>query len=165
MNETTTNLEPPKAPDARRIRVLVPIAILLVAIVAFVAYRVSTGQLPASTEPTAVPISEQALEDSYGIRIKLLAVTAAGGLIDFRFEVLDKEKARTLLGDPNLALMVIADDSGTVVQAPPDTKQSFDLQDGMVYFVQFPNSRHAVESGAPVSLIIGDVRVENLVAK
>jgi hypothetical protein len=82
-----------------------------------------------------------------------------------RFKVLDSEKAAQLLDTPQPRLAIIAEDSGMVIQAPPDTEQNFTLQDGVVYFVQFPNVSHAVEAGRPVSLVIGDVRLEQLIAK
>jgi hypothetical protein len=148
-----------------RARHILPVVGILLIIGGYLVYRAWPARRPDATEPPPVTVSEATLESDYGLRINLLAVTAAGGMIDLRFKVLDKEKAAQLLGTPQPRLAVIAEDSGTVIQAPADTKQSFTLEDGQVYFVQFPNAGHAVETGSPVSLVIGGVRLEHLVAK
>ncbi|MFN2183189.1 MAG: hypothetical protein ACK2UU_04330 [Anaerolineae bacterium] len=148
-----------------RARYLLPVVALLVIGGGYLVYRVGPAQRSDATEPLAAKVSEATLESEYGIHINLLAVIAAGGIIDLRFKVLDSEKAAQLLDTPQPRLAIIAEDSGMVIQAPPDTEQNFTLQDGVVYFVQFPNVSHAVEAGRPVSLVIGDVRLEQLIAK
>ena len=46
-------------------------------------------------------ITQSVLEEKYGLRINLIAVTAAGGMLDLRLKILDGEKARLLLQDKN----------------------------------------------------------------
>ena len=48
--------------------------------------------------PTTV-ISQSALEEKYGLRVNLVAVTGAGGFVDLRLKIVDGEKAKLLLTD------------------------------------------------------------------
>lgn len=146
-------------------RYILPVVGILLIAGGYLAYRVWPDRNLDTPEPPLQTVSEATLESECGLHINLVAVTAAGGMIDVRFKVLDKEKAAQLLGTSQVRLAIVAEDSGTVIQAPPDTEQNFTLQDGMVYFVQFPNVSHAVEAGRPVSLVIGDMRLEHLEAK
>ena len=165
MDEITTNGRSLGRPARRRMWSLLPVALLLVAVVALAVYRKGSGHQAASAQPAPVAISQQTLEEEYGLSIRLLAVTAAGGLIDLRFKVVDEAKAAQLLDTSQLRLGIVAQESDTLIEAPADTRQSFDLQQDMVYFVQFPNTGHAIDVGSRVSLIMGDVRVDDLVAQ
>lgn len=67
----------------------------------------------STTAPVAKPRQQlappSATESRYGIQITQIGLTAAGGLVDFRFKVLDAAKARQLLGDPANAPVLIAE--------------------------------------------------------
>ena len=123
----------------------------------------------AGPEPTAVPtpeaITQAALEDRYGVRIKLLAVTGAGGLVDFRFKVLDAEKAGTLLKDRQTAPALVVEDSGATLKTHQGLPDDLTLQDGVMYFVVYPNAGGAVKPGTPVTVLFGDVRIEPILAQ
>ena len=126
---------------------------------------VPTGTPAPTTQPDPTPITEQALEETYGIHINLVAVIAAGGMVDVRFRVLDKDKAALLLDKPKPRLAVVAEADGTMIQAPDDVVQHFELETDQVYFVQFPNPQHVVESGGYISLILDQVRVEHVLVQ
>ena len=143
------------------IKYLLPVVGILAV---YLIYQSWPAPQPVATEPALQSISQQTLEEDYGVRIALLGVTAAGGLLDLRFKVVDVDKSAQLLGTQQLRLAIVAAD-GTAIETPSGTRQSFDLQRDMVYFVQFPNPGHVVYAGDPVSLILGDVRVEGVVAQ
>jgi hypothetical protein len=103
-------------------------------------------------------LSASELEEQYGLRVTLIAVTAGGGLIDFRFKVLDPEKAKQVL-DPHHTPALRAEDSGTLLSAPMGMTHNIRVQKDALSLVLFPNVRNAIKAGTPVSAVFGSVRV------
>ena len=125
-------------------------------------YGVAT---PPSASPHYKPISQQALEDDYGIRVNLVAVTAAGGFVDVRIKIVDGEKAKLLLGDAkNFPALLTGKD--IVLDAPADTKsQDIRYENGGTMFIMYPNSGNAIKHGEPVSILFGDVALDAINAQ
>ncbi|MDI6858711.1 MAG: hypothetical protein QME71_10395 [Dehalococcoidia bacterium] len=110
------------------------------------------------------PSGAAALEEEYGIRITLVAVTAGGGLVDLRYQVTDAAKAAQVLGPGAEAPTLIAEESGKTLpsqQAPEETRP----ETGQTYFILYPNVENSVKPGSAVTVVIGDVRLEHLIAK
>jgi hypothetical protein len=127
-----------------------------------------TGQPDAKAETswtlatTAIPASQ--LENRYGLRVNLIAVTAAGGMVDLRLKVADAAKAVQLLGKQAPTLQV--DDTGTVLTVPEDSlPQDITSADGKTVFFLFPNTQGAVKPGSKVAVTFGDVRLEPIVVQ
>lgn len=127
--------------------------------------------------PEAV-ISAQTLEEEYGIRVTLVAVTAAGGMVDVRYRVIDPEKAAKLI-DPehgNIMPMIHVED---VLYTEPGLRARYEniflepnphmrvqqLIPNRTYFNLIPNARNAVTRGASVIVVFGDVALEPLVVR
>ena len=124
---------------------------------------------PQLAEPSQGPseiISEQTLEDQYGIRINLIAVTAAGGLVDFRMKILNAEKAKPFLEAQGKHPVLFVEESGITLQPPEDSNsERLELEDGSLVFDLFPNLQTAVKPGTPVTVIFGQIAVEPIPAK
>lgn len=144
------------------VRYAAPVAVLLALVVV-----IAGCQTPPA--PTAVPtpeaITQAALEDRYGVLIRLLAVTGAGGLVDLRFKVLDAEKAGTLLKDSGREPILVIEDSGVTLKTGQGLPDDLTLQEGVMYFVVYPNAGGAVRTGTAVTVVFGDVRIEPILAK
>ncbi|MGZ8815802.1 MAG: hypothetical protein ACXWZI_17950 [Mycobacterium sp.] len=123
--------------------------------VATAAPQPATAQ-PARTRPQASPPT--ALETRYGIQITQIGLAAAGGLVDFRFKVLDVAKARKLLGDPANVPVLIAGDSPPLMP-PRHALHGAKFGPGTVYYILYPNVRNAVRPGVEVTVAMGDVRL------
>lgn len=129
----------------------------------------ASGQAPtaqaAASQPAPTVISAGTLEDQYGLHVNLIAVTAAGGLVDVRLKVLDAEKARQLFqsGTPS----VLVDQSGVVLVAPDDLPppDSQLKEDGGVILLLYPNSANTLKPGDEVTLMFGDVHLEPIAVK
>ncbi len=131
---------------------------------AIVAFRVVSS---ASSAPGAiVPVPESpAIEEQAGIRITQLTVDADGGLLDLRFQVLDPNKALPLAEDPDKRPKLIAEDDGTAIDRAALMPAKHDLAVGRTYFILYGNVRGAVKHGRPVTVIVGDVRLEHVIAQ
>jgi hypothetical protein len=123
--------------------------------------------------PKAVPPAEQqkkiSIEEQWGVKIESLRISAAGNLVDFRYRIIDPEKATHLVDRRNKAYM-IDQASGKVLSVPTTAKVGplrqtvrYGLpKKDRIYFILFGNP-HVMKSGDTVTVVIGDFRVEDLV--
>lgn len=153
-------------------REAIVVAVVL-SVLFFIIYIGRTGQaqlpapeIQAAESLTAVEtISAQELEEQHGLRVRLIAVTAGGGMIDFRLKILDAEKAQHFLQDPANLPRLIAAETGTALMAPQGIGDDIQWEkDGILFFL-VPNSGGAIKPGAPVAVEFGNVRLEPVLAK
>lgn len=110
-------------------------------------------------------VSAADLEQAYGMRVDLVAVTADGGLVDVRFTILDRDKAgRFLHADAGLPQLLLPD-AGAVLRAPQRRAHKLKLVNGGSYFLLYPNSSGLVQEGVPVSVVIDELRLAPIAAQ
>jgi hypothetical protein len=138
--------------------------ILLLALVG--GYVAGRGGFAAPTAPVAdvMPLSP-AIEAQWGVRITQIGVTADGGLLDFRYLVIDPDKALAMLQDDKNLPVLTAEDSGLIVDSAALMAHKHDLAAGRTYFLLYRNAKGAIKRGTPVTIMIGDLRLEHAVAK
>lgn len=125
-----------------------------------------TAVAEAPTAPSAARVvSSDTLASEFGIRFDLVGVTAAGGLVEIRFTVLDASKARNLFHDPSSVPTLFVEQSGAVLHTKKGMSHRLELLDGARYFLLFPNAGGVVQSGTPVSIVIDDVKIEPIAAQ
>ncbi len=101
------------------------------------------------------------------MEIASLRMSGNGHLIDFRYRVIDPDKA-ALLGDRKYKPCLIDQKTGIKMVVPNTPKlgplrQSAErLIAGKIYFMLFANSGLLVKSGSQVTVEIGAFRAENL---
>lgn len=128
--------------------------------------RSQQGPEAAVASPEVTTISDSVLEEQYGLRVNLVAVTAAGGLVDLRLKILDGSKAKALLGDPNNLPAVLVPDKDITLELPDEAKsQEIRFEDDGNYFMMFPNTANAVKPGTPVNILFGNLQLEPIAAK
>jgi hypothetical protein len=110
-------------------------------------------------------VSASDLAQAYGIKVNLVGVTAAGGLVDVRVTILDKDKAEHLFHDQSAMPALFVEDRGAVLRAPHPLAHKITLLDGASYFFLYPNSGGVVQAGTSVSLVIDEVRSEPVSAQ
>jgi hypothetical protein len=101
-----------------------------------------------------------------GIDVTLIGLTAAGGLVDFRYQVVDPDKANPMIHDLGLFPKVIEESTGATLamrSLPHNHKK--ELEFGGTYFFLLPNAHNALHRGSRVTLVIGDARLEHIVVK
>jgi hypothetical protein len=108
-------------------------------------------------------ISAKALEEQYGLRVTLIGVTAGGGMVDFRFKVIDAEKAKALLDHHENMPQLIPVGSQVRLGIPGAHSPSY--ADGKVYYMLYGNAGGIVRPGMPVQVAFGDVVLEPVVAQ
>lgn len=115
-----------------------------------------------ASNPAAAQLAER-----WGIEVTSIRLTAHGHMIDYRYRVLDAAKAEELF-KRHIKPQLIHEETGSVLVVPDTAKvgplrNSNTPQNGKVYWMFFGNAEQLVHSGDPVTVIIGDCRVENLI--
>ncbi len=109
---------------------------------------------------------KQALSEKWGIELVAMRSTAAGHMVDFRYKVLDAEKADPLFKRQTKPYL-IHQASGKVLAVPNTAKlgslrNSNTPQNGRTYWMFFGNHHGLVQSGDKVTVAIGDFKVADI---
>jgi len=140
------------------------IGMIIGAMLAAVLLAGCSGANAKASQAVQNRISQKTLEEQYGARINLVAVTAMGGMIDVRVKVLDAKKASQIMTDTTDVPSLIIVKTGAVLKASGDTPVTRPLEDGMLYFFLYPNSGTVVAEGSQVVVDFGEVQVEPIAA-
>ncbi len=109
------------------------------------------------------------VEATYGIKVEGLRLTAAGSMLDFRYRVVDAQKAAPFLNgkiQPSLL-----DEARSAKLGVPDTptlgrirqtSRNGVIQTDRSYFIMFGNPGKALQSGDKVALLLGPVKITEL---
>ena len=136
----------------------------------------SGWQPPAMPAPTSYgpvnisPEKAQQLAEDWGVEVLGLRLTAANMMMDFRFRVIDAEKALPLF-DHRIKPYVVVDRSDIKLPVPMGAKvgsfrptnRGKNITSGRNYYMIFGNPDRHVQEGETVTVVIGDFKVEGLV--
>lgn len=109
-------------------------------------------------------------EEQWGIQISSIRLTEAGHLIDFRYKIVDPEKAKPLV-DPGVKSYLVDQASGARLSVPDMPKvgslrgKTRFPEANKVYYVLFGNTGQVVKPGSKVTVVIGGFKVEDLVVE
>jgi hypothetical protein len=132
----------------------------------------------ASSSPEAVGVSGAAqpeassLESRYGIKVEGLRLSAAGSMLDFRYRVLDAQKAAPIL-DGKTQPYLLDEAHGAKLGVPDtpvlgrirQTARNNNILIDRTYFIMFGNPGKALHSGDKVSLLLGQVKITDLLVQ
>jgi hypothetical protein len=128
-----------------------------------------TAEMPPGDADEPPAANHAAFEETWGIRVEGIRQSAAGYMLDFRYRVLNAEKAAPLF-DRQTKPYLIDQTSGKKFQVPnpPKTgplRSSNPPQDDRVYAIFFGNPGTYIRPGSKVTVVIGDFRVEDLLVR
>lgn len=109
------------------------------------------------------------LQERWGIKIIGLRQSANGYMLDFRYRVLDPEKAAPLF-DRKTKPHLIDQATGAqfIVPEPPKVGALRNTRKPVAnknYFVMFANPGNYIKKGSKVTVVIGDFKAENLIVE
>ena len=109
---------------------------------------------------------KQALSEEWGIELVAMRSTAAGHMVDFRYRVVDAEKAAPLFKRQTKPYL-LHQASGQALGVPNTAKigslrNSNTPQEGRTYWMFFGNHQRVVKKGDMVTVAIGDFRVTDI---
>jgi hypothetical protein len=164
LTKPAPSADPGQRPPRRRRWVALGVVALLV--LAGLIGRSWWGGGQADIRDGTTVVTEDGMAARYGIDVTLVAVTAAGGLIELRYQVVDPDKADRVVHDRALAPALVVEGTGqTLVMAAPPHHHGAELQLGGTYFFLMANARNAIHRGDEVTLVIGDARLEHITAQ
>ena len=110
-------------------------------------------------------LPQSAFEEATGVRVALVAVTGQGGLIDFRYQVIDPDKA-VIVHDPEKPPTLVDEATGQTYNTPwMQHPHSGDFTPGVTYYLVLVNPQGGIKPGSLVSVVIGDFRLEHIEVK
>lgn len=127
-----------------------------------------TAEKQATSAELGQAAMQDGIEDTLGIQIEGLRLSAAGYMLDFRYRVLDPVKAAPLL-DRNIQPYLLDEASGARLMVP-DTPKVGRLRTtsrnkiipGRSYYMLFANPGRYLRAGSKVTLVAGDARINEL---
>jgi hypothetical protein len=111
--------------------------------------------------------SAEILKDKWGVCEFIVRPTSAGYMLDVRYRVFDRIKAKPLF-DRKLRPFAIEEASGVKYGVPASPKVGFlrqapqHVKENKEYFLMIANPGKRIKSGDKLTLVIGDFRVEHL---
>jgi hypothetical protein len=180
--QDTISPEPIAAPESerapRRVVVYAGIAtgiVLVLVMAGLVAWRLDGSKDPVTSTDSAVnavkaswartPVSRDGLAARTGVRIKWVAVTGGGGLIDLRYQVVNPDLA-AVLHNPANPPALIDEASGLVVRnLLMDHAHKGIYQPGITYPLIFENPGSWVHTGSKVTVLLGDAEVDHVIVQ
>jgi len=121
--------------------------------------------------PALAPLAAFVPVETCGIRTVSLRPTMGGSMLDFRFKVLNADKARPLF-DRKMKPYLFDASTGTTLGMPEDTKLGAlraSLRNppvaGKLYYVLFANGYGSVKRGRGVDVVMGDCKLEHMVVQ
>lgn len=138
------------------------IVFILIVLLSLGMYLFNSYQVfrPATLPKNVDTISRQGLEEQYGLRVNLIAVTAAGGMVDLRLKIVDGEKAKLLLQDKKNFPAVFVNGNVTLTASEDAKSKEIKFENDGNLFLMFPNAGNAVQRGATVTVLFGDIALE-----
>lgn len=132
------------------------------------------AEMPIRPDPatvTAAALPEPALS-SYGIQVEGLHLSAAGSMLDFRYRVVDPQKAAPIL-DGKLKPYLLDEARGARLGVPDtpvlgrirQTSRNHKIVTDRTYFIMFGNPGKALQSGDKVTLLLGQLKITELVVQ
>ncbi len=123
-----------------------------------------------TVEHNTAPVLQSNVEKDWGVKISGIRLTSADYMLDFRYRVIDPDKASPILSR-NVKAYLIDEQSGAklIVPTPPKVgslrQKSYEPTAGKIYFVMFSNPGRLVKRGSKVTVVIDDFRAEHLVVE
>jgi hypothetical protein len=123
----------------------------------------------ASDSPSQHPREKTFMKREWGVEVLFLRQTAGGYMLEFRYKVLDPQKAAALFERQTKPVLTHAESGAKfIVPTPAKTgalRNSNAPLEGRTYWMFFANPGRFVDQGDLVNIEIGDFLVEGLVVE
>jgi len=126
----------------------------------------------ATEDPFAGALLPDQVLDRWGIEIVAIRPSAGGSIIDFRYRIVDADKA-TFLVDRTIDAYITHQESGLTATVPNTAKigplrqtQKYGKPpEGKIFFILFSNPNKVIDAGDEVAITIGEFQVKDLVVQ
>ena len=136
-------------------------AILVLVVLAVWIAATQWGSMFQPRAQSASDVPQTAFTEETGVRITLVALTAGGGIIDIRYQVVDPEKS-VIMHDDELPPTILHLETGTPLLFTRHAHGDFEMHTGVVYSHQIINSGGLVKRGDRLAVRIGSAILEDV---
>jgi hypothetical protein len=129
--------------------------------------QAANSEAEKTSKKVSVDAASPTLADDWGIEFVALRLSAQNRFLDFRYRVLNKEKAERLFG-PKIKPVLLDSSTGHALKVPvppklgPMKATRGTPHEGRVYFVFFANPGGLVEPGHEVKVDFGELEISGL---
>lgn len=118
------------------------------------------------TESTVQDLSKAqiAFEDATGIRIVRVVMTAAGGMADIQYQILDPDKA-LIVHDEEAPPTIINQRNGAALNFPYHEHGFSELSPARIYRLHLVNRGNLLARGDKVTVRVGDAELRDLLVE
>ena len=150
----------PARPWRLRLHPAVTATILTVAALGVV-HAASTSKVTTAPVADDAPVpASPTIEARFGVRITRIAVTADGGLIDLRYQIIDGVKAANF-GQTRTTAPLLDTHHG-VLYTPAMLPHDHVFEPGRTYYLIYRNALGVVHRGGLVDVTVGGLRLGNV---
>lgn len=156
---STTQAEPPVS---TRRSALGPIVVIVLLTAAVLGWRLWANDGDAAAPLGSIPAHAD-IEESYGVHFVRVDLLAEGGLVELRYQTIDPSKS-TVFHDPDGDHLpyLVADESGAkITETQFHTHRMVEVP-GLTYSILYGNAGGALESGAGVTIHVGDLEIAHV---
>ncbi len=143
--------------------------LLLGLLLGFFAVAPTTGRGSEAHAAEAHPRDQTYLKRQWGVEVLYVRESAAGYMLEFRYRVLDPEKAKPLFERGTKPVLAHVETGAELIVPTPATtgalRNSNPPAAGNTYWMFFANPGKLVKPGQHVSIEIGAFRVDDLVVQ
>lgn len=158
------------APASSRLwllRLAIP-ALLLAAVAAWMAWRANAPPPAVPGAPLTMPASAE-IEGRFGVRFTQVGITADGGMVDLRYQVLDPDKAMALMSmsmaeaetNPAAPKLIIEADGTEIANSEVMSMKQLP-EANSIQFILYANPRGLLKPGMQVTVVVGDLRLPHV---
>ena len=171
--EVPTELGSPP-PAGSRVPLFIGIIAVVAVVVGILAFRYSNRNDTSTPSANQGPVTagmptSPKIEEKYGIKFTILAMTSANGLIDMRYTVLDTTKAEIVHGGEDKASVphIIDKASGKTINpfGLMSHMRGTGLVKGRTYSMLYGNAGNTLKTGSIVTITVGDLKITDVVVQ
>ena len=109
-------------------------------------------------------------DNEWGVQVEGIRFTAAGYMLDFRYRVVDADKAKRFMGRKVRPYLIDQDTGAKVIVPAPGKlgalKQTSSVPvENKTYFVMFANPGRFIKQGNKVTVVIGDFEAHDIMVE
>ncbi len=125
---------------------------------------------PIENDSNSTEQTQLTVEQEWGVEIVSMRLSSAGHMLDFRYKVIDPDKAARIASRKVKAIL-IDQETGTRFAVPnppkigPLRQTSIKLKQGKTYFVLFTNPGRFIKQGNKVTVQIGNFVAQDIVVQ
>ena len=160
MSGATVTDSIPRQSLRHNLKLLIPAFLLFTILTGIQIWRLYGDSIPW-LQPKGMPVSAE-IEERFGVRLLGVHLVARDGLVDLRYRVVDAGKAKNFGHYTETSPLIIAEDSGKLVEVTIMGLHNHRVEAGRTYYILYRNTANALRSGSKVTIQLDDLSLQHV---